>query len=45
MRRKELFEAQDELDAQRDALISDVEAWLPQGKLVNEIFGIRWPLQ
>jgi adenine-specific DNA-methyltransferase len=43
-KRRELYTAQDEIDGQRDRLISDVEARLKQSTKVDEIFTIRWTL-
>jgi ERCC4-related helicase len=43
-RRKELFEAQDKLDSQRDELISSVQNKLTQKRASNGLFMIRWSL-
>lgn len=43
-RRKRLFDAQDEIDSQRDELIARIEVQLGQKKLVTPLFTIRWTL-
>ncbi len=43
-RRKRLFDAQDEIDSQRDELIARIEVQLGQKKLVIPLFTIRWAL-
>jgi adenine-specific DNA-methyltransferase len=43
-RRRALFDAQDQVDTQRDDLISQVEAKLTQSQTVNHILMIRWSL-
>lgn len=43
-RRRSLFEAQDEIDARRDALISDIERKLGRDTDVQRLFTIRWRL-
>ncbi|MBX3421797.1 MAG: DEAD/DEAH box helicase family protein [Pirellulaceae bacterium] len=44
-RRKRLFEAQDEIDSQRDELIARIEVQLGQKKSVSPLFTIRWRLE
>ena len=43
-KRKSLFEAQDEIDARRDRLISDIEGKLARETVVQRLFLIRWRL-
>jgi adenine-specific DNA-methyltransferase len=43
-KRQSLFEAQDEIDERRDALIAEIEAGLEQGTKVERLFTIRWRL-
>ena len=43
-RRKDLFVAQDEIEARREALISDIEGKLKQKQELTELFAIRWRL-
>jgi len=43
-KRKTLFEAQDQVDRQREELISQIEGKLVQKTGVNELFMIRWRL-
>ncbi len=43
-RRKSLFEAQDGIDARRDALISNIESKLNRNTDVQRLFTIRWRL-
>lgn len=44
-RRKRLFDAQDEIDSQRDELIARIEVQLGQKKSVTPLFTIRWRLE
>jgi superfamily II DNA or RNA helicase len=44
-KRKDLFAAQDEVEARRDGLIADVEARMKQGHTTELIFAIRWRLE
>jgi adenine-specific DNA-methyltransferase len=44
-RRKELFDSQDDIDAQRERLIGDVEAKLKQAIEVTKLITIRWHLK
>jgi len=41
-KRRNLFEAQDEVDGPKEQLISEVEARLKQKVEVNEVFALRW---
>ena len=41
-KRRELFDAQDAIDAQREELILNIEKQLKQQHSVNELFRIRW---
>ncbi len=43
-RRKRLFDAQDEIDSQRDELIARIEVQLGQKKSVTPLFTMRWHL-
>jgi adenine-specific DNA-methyltransferase len=43
-RRRSLFDAQDQVDRQRDALIAQIERKLPQHTAVQSLFCIRWHL-
>ena len=43
-RRKDLFIAQDEVEAQREALIADIEGKLKQQPQTTSLFTIRWKL-
>ena len=43
-KRKDLFSAQDEVEARRDGLIADIEARMKQGQKTEPIFLIRWAL-
>ncbi|MCB9009888.1 MAG: DEAD/DEAH box helicase, partial [Ardenticatenaceae bacterium] len=43
-RRRTLFEAQDEIDAQRDQIIADTESRLNQSHMLTPLFAIRWQL-
>lgn len=43
-KRRQLFDAQDAIDRQRDALISRIEAQLQQTQSVEGIFRVRWSL-
>lgn len=44
-KRKTLFDAQDQIDKQRDDLISQIESKLNQKILVKDLFHIRWQLK
>lgn len=41
-RRRSLFEAQDEIDAQRDQIIAGTETRLNQSHILTQLFAIRW---
>lgn len=43
-KRRQLYEAQDEIDAQKETLISGVEAKLQQTVSTTELFMIRWKI-
>lgn len=43
-RRRALFEAQDEIDEQRDAIIAETELRMAQRETLTELFTIRWRL-
>lgn len=43
-RRRSLFDAQDQVDRQRDGLIAQIEAKLVQRTVVAPLFSIRWAL-
>jgi len=43
-RRKDLFVAQDEVEARREALIADIERKLKQKQELTPLFTIRWSL-
>jgi hypothetical protein len=44
-RRKDLFVAQDEVEARREALIADIEGKLKQKQELTQLFAIRWRLE
>jgi len=44
-KRRTLFEAQDQIDARRDALIAGIEQKLSQRSSREELFAIRWALR
>ena len=44
-RRKRLFDAQDEIDKQRDELIARIEVQLGQKKSVTPLFTVQWRLE
>jgi adenine-specific DNA-methyltransferase len=44
-KRRELFQSQDQIDAQRDGLIQKIEGQLQQKLSVQPIFRIRWSLR
>ena len=44
-KRKDLFVAQDEVEARRDALIADIESRMTKGQLEEHLFTIRWSLE
>jgi superfamily II DNA or RNA helicase len=44
-KRKDLFAAQDNIDARRDGLIADIEARMGQRRQVQAVFTIRWRLE
>ena len=44
-KRKELFEEQDKVDAQRDGLIDELEGRLKQRTKVEAMFTIRWRIR
>ena len=41
-KRRELFDAQDDIDKRRDGLISEIEAQLKQTTEITQLFTIRW---
>jgi len=43
-RRRELFDAQDAIDAQREELIANIEKQLKQRRSVRTLFCVRWAL-
>jgi hypothetical protein len=43
-RRKDLFVAQDEVEARREALIADIEGKLKQKQELTQLFTIRWSI-
>ncbi len=43
-KRKSLFDAHDQVDAERDALIASIEEKLVQGETIAPLFTIRWTL-
>ncbi|MDP9364119.1 MAG: DEAD/DEAH box helicase, partial [Chloroflexota bacterium] len=44
-KRRSLFDAHDQVDAQREALISAIEGKLSQGETLSRLFTIRWRLE
>ncbi len=44
-KRRSLFDAQDDIDRQREELIATVESKLNQRAAMNQLFAIRWALQ
>jgi adenine-specific DNA-methyltransferase len=44
-KRRELFDAQDAIDAQREALIANIEKQLKQRRSVQTLFCIRWEVK
>ncbi len=44
-KRRELFDAQDIIDAQREELIENIEKQLKQRRSVQTLFGIRWEVK
>ena len=44
-KRRSLFDAQDEIERQRDKLIGDIEAKLTQTVSSREILWVRWRLR
>ncbi len=43
-KRRDLFDAQEDIDRQRDGLIGRIEAQLSQRKIVSLVFLFRWTL-
>jgi len=43
-KRRALFDAQDEIDRQRERLIAEIEGKLQQGTYLIELFRVRWKL-
>lgn len=43
-KRRELFESQDQIDAQRDGLIQKLEGQLQQKVSTRPLFALRWTL-
>lgn len=44
-KQRSLFEAQDEIDARRDALIADIENKLKRQTEIQRLFAVRWRLE
>ncbi|CAN5450494.1 hypothetical protein BH10CHL1_BH10CHL1_36960 [soil metagenome] len=44
-KRRALFEAQDEIDVQRDEIIADTEARMAQTYVLNVLFSLRWRIE
>lgn len=44
LRRRSVFEAQDEIEARRDRLIGDIEGKLEQKLTLSKVFSLRWKL-
>jgi adenine-specific DNA-methyltransferase len=44
-KRRTLFDAQDEVDRQRDSLIADIEGRLQQRTTLTGLFSVRWGLR
>lgn len=44
-KRRALFDAQDEIDAQRERLIAEIEGKLQQRTSLTELFAVRWSLR
>lgn len=44
-KRRELFDAQDAIDGQRDALIGNIEKQLKHTKIVQPLFTVRWEMR
>jgi hypothetical protein len=44
-RRRSLFDAQDEIDGQRERLIGEIEGKLRQGSTLKPLFNVRWNLE
>jgi len=45
LKRRELFDAQDAIDAQREELIKNIEKQLKQRRSVKTLFCIRWKVK
>lgn len=43
-KRRSLFEAQDQVDRQRDGLIASIEGKLTQNRSLSQVFTVRWKL-
>jgi superfamily II DNA or RNA helicase len=43
-KRKDLFVAQDEVEARRDGMIANIEARMKQGQTLKPVFTVRWRL-
>ncbi len=43
-KRRTLFQAQDEIDAQRDKIIAETEARMEQHEAISELFCVRWSI-
>ena len=44
-RRRSLFDAQDQVDKQREDLIANIEGKLTQQSALKQLFSIRWKLE
>lgn len=44
-KRRSLFDAQDEVDAKKEALIADIERRLEQRVELADVFTIRWRVE
>jgi len=44
-KRRSLFDAQDDVDRQRESLIAQIEGKLRQRETVQQLFGVRWALK
>ena len=44
-KRRTLFDAQDEVDGRREALIAEIEAKLGQRETLRRLFTVRWGVE
>jgi len=44
-KRRDLFQAQDEVDTRKDALIGDIETRLKKRETMSPLFVIRWKVE